>query len=190
MAVSQATLQRSQLGRLLVARKVITQAQLDYGIQLQLASGKRLGEIIVEQGWASQKQIDRALRKQSNIRMVAVLVATLLSPFQLARASDLAPAGGDLYNSTQMALINNFQAQSLLSINSNNPDLGNVANLKQNNGEANLAIILQTGNHNVSSIDQSGGVQNIAMIRQEGSGQIAGITQTGGHGNAALISQR
>jgi hypothetical protein len=190
MAVSQTTLQRSKLGRLLVARKVITETQLEHGVRMQFASGKLLGEIIVEQGWATQKQIDRALRKQSNTRMAAMILAALLSPFHLSRASDLAPASSDLYNSTQRAMVNTFQTQSLLAVNANNPDLSNIANVVQNSGEANLAIILQSGSHNVSFIDQSGGSQNTAMIKQDGTNHTASITQSGGSGNAALISQR
>jgi hypothetical protein len=63
----------------------------------------------------TQKQIDRALRQQSKIRLVAVVVATLMIPFQMARASDLAPASADFYNPTQKVLISTFEAQSWMA---------------------------------------------------------------------------
>jgi hypothetical protein len=190
MALSQTTLQRSQLGRLLVARKLLTQAQLESVVLLQQSSGKRLGEVIVDQGWVTQRQIDRALRQQSVIRWVAVLAATFLIPFQMARAGDLAPAGSDFYNPTQKSLINTFENQSVLHGNAGNPDLGNIANVSQHDGEANLAIILQLGSDNLGSIEQSGGLQNSALIRQDGNTQFAAIVQSGGSRNVALVAQR
>jgi hypothetical protein len=190
MALSQSTLKRSQLGRLLVARKLLTEDQLESVVLIQQSSGKRLGEVIVDQGWVTQRQIDRALQQQSVIRWVAVLAATILIPYQMARAGDLAPASSDFYNPTQKSLINTFENQALLHGNADNSELGNIANITQHDGEANLAIILQSGSDNLASIDQSGGLQNSALVRQDGNNQIAAIIQSGGSRNVALVAQR
>jgi hypothetical protein len=189
MAINQSVLQRSQLGRLLVSRKLITESQLDEAVRLQQSSGARLGEILVEQGWVTQKQIAGALRKQTSIRLVALVVATLMMPFQTARASDISTSGSDLYNPIQRELISNFEMQAAMPAGLNNPDLGDVAKVTQNGGEANLAVILQSGSHDLATIEQSGGNQNTAFINQGGSNQVAMITQAGSR-NTALINQR
>jgi hypothetical protein len=189
MAISQAALQRSQLGRLLLARKLITEEQLEEAIRLQQTTGKRLGEVLVEQEWVTQKQIERALHKQTNMRLVAVLVATLMMPFQMARASDMAASGTDLYTPTQHELISTFESLASVAGNTSNPDLGDVAKVFQSGGEANLAAILQTGSHDLATIEQNGGIQNTAFIKQDGNNQIASITQSGNH-NIGLIAQR
>lgn len=188
MAISQTTAERSQLGRLLLGRGLVTVEQLSEAIRLQQASGQRLGEILVAQGWVSEQQIARALRKQSNIRRIAAIVALLTVPFQMARADDIAPGNRDMYSATQRDLINTFESQATL-VAGNNPDLGDVANIHQNEGEANLALILQSGSHNRANIDQSGGSQNTAAIMQSGNNQTAAISQSGKQ-NTAMIIQR
>ncbi|AYC31989.1 hypothetical protein D3880_06170 [Pseudomonas cavernae] len=78
--------QHSRLGLILINKGLISRAQLDQAIRLQLTHHKRLGEILVEQGLLSERQLSKALKKQSNLRLAATLVAALLSPFQLAAA--------------------------------------------------------------------------------------------------------
>jgi len=187
MPISQSAVQRSQLGRLLLVRKLITEDQLNEAIRQQQSTGKRLGEVLVEQGWVTQRQIGRALRKQSNIRMVAAILAMLTMPFQLARADDLAPSR-DMYNAAQHEVLNTFESQAALT-GSSSPDLGDVAGIHQNDGEANLAVILQSGSHDTAMIEQNGGVQNTAAIMQVGSNQSATIAQSGKQ-NTALVLQR
>ncbi|WP_137885050.1 hypothetical protein [Pseudomonas sp. 2FE] len=78
--------QRSRLGQILLNKGLISPAQLEGAIQLQLTSHKRLGEILLEQGLLTERQLTKALKKQSNLRIAATLVAALLSPFQMASA--------------------------------------------------------------------------------------------------------
>ena len=150
--------------------------------------GKRLGEILVEQGLVAQKHISRVLRKQKRMRMLALAVTVLVAPFQMARADDLSPSH-DLYTATQQELIKTFEAQVTLGGNGGNEDAGDIAKVIQTGGEANLAIILQSGNHDVANIVQTGGIQNAALISQYGNDQIASISQSGNH-TLALIAQR
>jgi len=188
MAISQTTVERSQLGRLLLARGLVTDEQLGEAIRLQQSSGQRLGEVLVAQGWVSEQQIARALRKQSNIRRFAAILALLTVPFQMARADDIATGNRDMYSATQHDLINTFESQAKL-VTGNSPDLGDVANIRQNEGEANLALILQAGSQNRANIDQMGGSQNTAAIMQSGNNQTASISQSGKQ-NTAFIIQR
>lgn len=78
--------QKSRLGQLLIDKGLITTAQLDSAIKLQLTGNKRLGEILIEQGVLTERQLNKALKKQTNLRLTATLVAALLSPFQMASA--------------------------------------------------------------------------------------------------------
>jgi hypothetical protein len=78
--------QNSRLGQILVSKGLISAAQLDQAIQLQLRNGLRLGETLIAQGWVSERQVRRARKKQNNLRLAATLVAALLGPFQLASA--------------------------------------------------------------------------------------------------------
>jgi hypothetical protein len=76
----------SRLGQILINKGLITSAQLDAAIKVQLVSHKRLGEVLIEQGLLTQKQLSKALKKQSKLRLAATLVAALMSPFQMASA--------------------------------------------------------------------------------------------------------
>lgn len=78
--------QKSRLGQLLIDKGLVTAAQLDSAIKLQLTGNKRLGEIFIEQGVLTERQLNKALKKQTNLRLTATLVAALLSPFQMASA--------------------------------------------------------------------------------------------------------
>ena len=165
MEINQSVLHRSRLGQLLVEHKLITEEQLSEATQLQQSVGKRLGEILVEQGLVAQKHINRVLRKQKRMRMLALAVTVLVAPFQMARADDLSPSH-DLYTATQQELIKTFEAQVTLGGNGGNEDAGDIA-----------------------KVIQTGGIQNAALISQHGNDQVASISQSGNH-NLALIAQR
>ena len=51
----------SMLGLKLIALGIITQEQLQEALNEQKKIGKRLGEILVDKGYASKEQIDSAL---------------------------------------------------------------------------------------------------------------------------------
>lgn len=76
----------SRLGQILLSKGLITSAQLDAAIKVQLVRHLRLGEVLIEQGLLTQKQLSKALNRQSKLRLAATLVAALLSPFQTASA--------------------------------------------------------------------------------------------------------
>ena len=49
------------LGEKLIAAGIITQAQLDEALKAQAGSGKKIGEVLVDKGFATQEQIDQHL---------------------------------------------------------------------------------------------------------------------------------
>lgn len=67
---------RLRLGELLVSTQQITRAQLDDVLQKQKHSKKKIGEILVEEGYVKPQQIERALTLQQKL-VTAALIASL-----------------------------------------------------------------------------------------------------------------
>ena len=82
MRIRQGFEEKSRLGRLLVGRGYLTEAQLDEGLRVQRESGLRLGEVFIQSGWISEKELSRVLKHQSRYRNAAALVAVVALPFQ------------------------------------------------------------------------------------------------------------
>ena len=61
------TMIESKLGRILLEKGLVTEAQLDQGVHLQRTSGRVLGETLVELGYVSHDDIARALAAQLGI---------------------------------------------------------------------------------------------------------------------------
>ena len=187
MAVSNTVLQRSRLGRIVVERKWVTEEQLELAVQHQQTSGLRLGDALVDLGFVTRKQVERALRKQTNVRAVAMLVTLMAAPFQFARASttaDLAPI--EFSTKAEAPAASSLSPMTISS--STNLTTGSRASIIQD-GENHLASILQSGTQSVAMISQIGGIANSAQISQDGNLQAASISQTGSN-NRAVIAQR
>ena len=60
-------IEKIRLGDLLVAQKVISTEQLKSALELQKRSGRRLGKILVENGFVTDEQVYEALSRQLNI---------------------------------------------------------------------------------------------------------------------------
>jgi hypothetical protein len=84
--------EKTQLGQILIDKKLISQAQLDEAIRAQGQSGRRLGEILADMKLITQAQVRGAIRRQRNLRMAAALAASLLGPLQAYAAVTAAPA--------------------------------------------------------------------------------------------------
>lgn len=74
--------EKSRLGRLLVNRGYLSEAQLEQGLALQRETGERLGEVFTRLGWISERDLDRVLRHQARYRNAAALVTMVTMPFQ------------------------------------------------------------------------------------------------------------
>ena len=59
--------EKIRLGDLLVQQKVISQEQLQFALEQQKRSGRKLGRVLVDNGLVSEDQISEALAKQLNI---------------------------------------------------------------------------------------------------------------------------
>lgn len=74
--------QNSRLGRLLVNRGYISEAQLAEGLRCQRETGQRLGEALVQSGWLSERELHRVLRHQTRYRHAIALAAMVSLPLQ------------------------------------------------------------------------------------------------------------
>ncbi len=62
--------EKIRLGDVLVAQKAISQDQLRVALEQQKKSGRRLGRVLVEQGFVNDEQICEAISRQLNIQYV------------------------------------------------------------------------------------------------------------------------
>jgi hypothetical protein len=74
---------KTRLGDLLVERGLITQDQLLLAIQEQKSSQLQIGEILVKNGWISNRQIRKTLRVQSKLRNAILTSILSFSPLVL-----------------------------------------------------------------------------------------------------------
>ena len=92
--------EKSQLGQILLGKKLISEAQLDAAIREQGKTGRRLGEILADMKLITEAQVRGAIRRQRNLRMAAALATALLGPLHAYAAVTAAPAAAV---STRMA---------------------------------------------------------------------------------------
>ena len=84
--------EKSQLGQILLGKKLISEAQLDAAIREQGKTGRRLGEILADMKLITEAQVRGAIRRQRNLRMAAALATALLGPLHAYAAVTTAPA--------------------------------------------------------------------------------------------------
>ena len=65
-----ATATKVRLGDVLVAQKLVSREQLNIALEQQKRSGRRLGRVLVDQGFCNDEQIAEALARQLNIPYV------------------------------------------------------------------------------------------------------------------------
>ncbi|OWW22964.1 hypothetical protein AYR66_20050 [Noviherbaspirillum denitrificans] len=79
------------LGQLLVRQKLISEEQLAAAIAHQKETGKRLGDILAGWNLLSQEHIQRAVRKQRELRVLAAFATALLAPLEALAAAPVPP---------------------------------------------------------------------------------------------------
>ena len=62
--------EKIRLGDLLIAQKIISQEQLRIALEQQKKTGRRLGRVLVEQGFSNDEQICEAMSRQLNVPYV------------------------------------------------------------------------------------------------------------------------
>ncbi|OUR92813.1 hypothetical protein A9Q81_15980 [Gammaproteobacteria bacterium 42_54_T18] len=77
-----------RIGTLLVDRGLITNDQLQSAIEIQCATHKQLGEILIEQKIITRPQLNRSLRRQKLLRNTIVTALLSIAPFQMVIAKD------------------------------------------------------------------------------------------------------
>lgn len=107
MKIRQGIEEKSRLGRLLINRGYLTEAQLEEGLGRQRETGQRLGEVFIQSGWITEKELGRVLRHQSRYRNAAALATMVTLPLQPlvsfaatnnANAVEAEQTAGELYN--------------------------------------------------------------------------------------------
>lgn len=83
---------KSQLGQILVGKKLISEDQLARAIAEQDRTGQRLGEILAAWKVITEAQVRLAIRRQRKLRLAATVAAALLGPLQAYAAVAAAPA--------------------------------------------------------------------------------------------------
>lgn len=102
-------LAKSRLGRLLVNRGYISEAQLDEALKLQASENMMLGEVLIKQGWITQKELNRTLKQQSRHRYTAAFVALVATPFQPMIAMAASPVAAIPVNTSSSSQLSQSQ---------------------------------------------------------------------------------
>jgi len=75
------------IGQLLVRQRLISDQQLADAIAHQKATGKRLGEILADWNLLSQEHLQRVLKKQRDLRLIAAFATALIAPLEALAAA-------------------------------------------------------------------------------------------------------
>lgn len=96
--------QNSRLGKILLKRQYVNQAQLDEALRYQRHAECRLGEALIDLGYIDNKQLKRALRNQNWLRSLTACAALVLAPFSPAFAAGQGSSGTSSTASTEISL--------------------------------------------------------------------------------------
>jgi hypothetical protein len=72
-----------RLGTLLVEKHLISQDQLDKALLFQKHNDLPLGQALIQLNMLTERQLKRALKKQSRIRLYAACAAFFIAPFSM-----------------------------------------------------------------------------------------------------------
>jgi len=70
----------SRLGRVLINKGQLSEAQLEIALVEQANTGVRLGEVLVAHGWITDAQLQRALKRQSLLRKAGAIATAVCAP--------------------------------------------------------------------------------------------------------------
>ena len=118
------TTQPHRLGDLLLRQELIDQQQLQQALACQRRHGQRLGEVLIELGFISDKTLKQVLRKQRWLRPCAACFA-VIAPFSACFASEDSRA--DAYSSWGQQTHLNWSAQDGINATSSSVDMMKIA---------------------------------------------------------------
>jgi hypothetical protein len=110
---------KTRLGDLLVERGLITQDQLLLAIQEQKTNQLQIGEILVKNGWISNRQIRKTLRVQSKLRNAILTSILSFSPLVLVGCGG---GGASQVNSDEAAISQQAISPNQNKLGNNIPD--------------------------------------------------------------------
>lgn len=143
-------IQKSRLGSLLIRKGLLTQAQLDTALTLQLKTHQRLGEVLIEQGLLTERQLEKALKKQNRSRVFAAFMAFILGPMSFGAFASHTNQS-DSQQSSSSASMNNYQGLKALG----DDALDNIQGQGfQSNSEAFESLLAMASGE--STIDEEG----------------------------------
>lgn len=119
-----------RLGEILLKEGLITQTQLDEALRSQRSNGRAIGDIVVDKGFVSEKDVANSLAKQLDIPFVS-LQDSSLTPSGDEELEKLVPAK---FARQQMILPLAKHLKSLTVVFANPLDLLTIDNLKQITG--------------------------------------------------------
>ena len=88
---------RPYLGALLVRRGVLTNERLDVALAESQATGRRIGEVLLERGWIFESELAHAIAEQNDVAYVDIAArsvdpeAASRLPLEVARRYDAVP---------------------------------------------------------------------------------------------------
>ncbi len=120
---------KARIGDILVEQKIISKETLEKALQEQKVTGQRLGEILVEKGWAKAEQINRSLASQMGTEAVNIFkyiiepqILDLINELDARqfKSMPLFTSGDTLYvatvNPNNIVAIDNLQKKSGLKV--------------------------------------------------------------------------
>lgn len=123
---------KSRLGTLLLHKGLICEDQLYKALSLQNSKQKKLGEILIENGWIDTSELKKVLKKQSRYRLIAALGAVLLTPIQPFMVS-MATASPSIPQSVKLQPLNKESMQEISAQGSNHITDSMVKQSQQHN---------------------------------------------------------
>ncbi|MBU1043808.1 MAG: hypothetical protein KJ915_05350 [Candidatus Omnitrophica bacterium] len=107
-----------QLGQLLVEKEVITHAQLDQALEIQLKEGGLLGQILIKLGFVTEQQIENSVFEQTtnSQKLENVLLEMgIITPEQIKQANELEEKEGSFF-AKNIITLGFLSAEDLVSI--------------------------------------------------------------------------
>ena len=103
-----------RLGQILVDQNKITSQQLDHALQVQNKQGGAIGAVLKELGYITERDLVRALNKQSWLRPCAACLTFLLAPFSMqCFANEHSDLNAEIHQMQSESWSDNIHANSL-----------------------------------------------------------------------------
>lgn len=145
-----------RLGEILIKEGLITQAHIDEALRFQKLSGRAIGDIVIDKGFASEKDVAIALAKQLDIPFVSMKEGSL-APSDKEMLDKLVPAS---FARQQLVLPLSKHLKSFTVALANPLDLLTIDNLKKITG-CEINPVIATRSDIREAVDKFYGERNL-----------------------------